>query len=332
MDLETWLSRRTFHHSRFADMDRLVRLKQEQGLVISVALPSLNEEETIAKEVLIIKSELMDRHPLVDELAVIDSGSTDRTLEMARKYGADVYVASEHLQDEGVYYGKGENLWKSIYLLKGDVIVWIDADIKNIHPKFVYGLVGPILHDPEIGYVKAFYERSLKSGDTLHPTGGGRVTSILIRPLFNLFIPQLSGVIQPLSGEYAGRREILENLPFSIGYGVETGLLIDIYTRYGLNCIAQVDMDRRIHRNQPLEALTKMSFGILQTFIHRIGSLCKMETYENLNHTLGLIEVAGDEYFLERMELQAVERPPMITMPAYQKRWGLTDEPVEVSR
>ena len=206
MNSEEWLEQRTFHHSNFWDIKWLMEEKERQGLTISLCLPALNEEATIGQEIVILKAELYDRFRLVDEIAVIDSGSTDRTCEIASSFGADVYVASEHLTEEGDRRGKGENLWKALYLLKGDIIVYVDSDIRNIHPRFVYGLVGPLIQNPEVHYVKAFYDRPIAYSGLLRPTGGGRVTEILIRPLFSLFYPDLAAILQPLSGEYAGRR------------------------------------------------------------------------------------------------------------------------------
>lgn len=320
VNVDRWLQQNTYHHSRFQNIERLVELKRQKDLTIVISLPTLNEEETIAKELVLIRDALMDRHPLVDDMAVVDSGSEDRTREIAREYGASVYRASEHLTDRGVYYGKGENLWKSLYLLEGDIIVYLDADIKNIDPKFVYGLVGPLLEREELGYVKAFYERPLDVGSERRATGGGRVTEILVRPLFNLFFPELSGLIQPLSGEYAGRREILEQLPFFIGYGVETGLLIDVSQRFGIDSIAQVDLDRRVHQNQNLQALGKMAFEILQTFYNRVDEVDKIDLKQELHHTFRRIVASGDEYTLEPETIEEVERPPMMELDEYRRR------------
>ncbi len=196
-NINNWLQTNTFHHSQFEDLKRLVEAKEKQNLTISVCIPTLNEEKTIGKEIVIFRSELMEQYPLIDELAVIDSGSTDRTLEVAASFGADVYLSAEILPRWGFKRGKGENLWKAIYQLKGDIIVYVDADIKNIHPRFVYGLVAPLIFRPEIKYVKAFYDRPLALSDQIRPSGGGRVTEILIRPLFSLFFPELTALIQP---------------------------------------------------------------------------------------------------------------------------------------
>lgn len=327
MNVQNWLDYNTYHHSEFENIEQLVRLKEQQNQTITVSLPTLNEEETIAKELILIRSELMNNYPLVDEIAVVDSGSEDRTREIAREYGASVFRASEHLQEEGVYQGKGENLWKTLYLLDGDIIVYLDADIKNIDPKFVYGLVGPLLERQELGYVKAFYERPLEIGNEQRASGGGRVTEILVRPLLNLFFPQLAGLIQPLSGEYAGRRSVLERLPFFIGYGVETGLLIDISQRFGIDCLAQVDLDRRVHKNQDLQSLGKMAFDILQTFFNRVEENEKVKLLEELHRVYRTIVASDDEYWLEEHDITGVERPPMLEISQYQKKHGETTRP-----
>lgn len=323
MDVENWFSLNTFHNSDFSDVETLLEKKADQGIKISVAFPALNEEETIGKEVIIIKSELMERYPLVDEVAVIDSGSRDQTREVAARFGADVYLSAEILPEMGSHVGKGENLWKALYVLQGDIIVYIDADIKNIHPKFIYGLVGPLLQSSETGYVKAFYQRPIWTGEEVQPAGGGRVTEILVRPLFNMFFPTLSGIVQPLSGEYAGRREVLEKVPFSVGYGVETGLLIDISERFGLSSICQVDLDRRVHRNQSLDALGKMSFGILQTFLNRAQAKGKMELTAGLPYTLQQMAGDGKGQVFRTFEIREFERPPMVEVEAYRRKRGM---------
>ncbi len=320
MKVEDWLKKNTFHHSQFMDVGKLVELKKEQGVKISLALPTLNEEETIVSEVLVFRSELMETHHLIDELAIIDSGSTDRTCEFAARYGADVYKAEDCLEEEGAHTGKGESLWKSLYLLQGDIIIWIDADIKNVHPKFAYGLVGHLLTDKNISYVKAFYERPLAVGNGMQATSGGRVTELLVRPLINMFFPELAGFIQPLSGEYAGRRKVLEQVPFFIGYGVETCLLIDIYKKFGLESMAQVDLDRRVHRNQRLRALNKMSFSILQAFFRRVEALDIIALNEEISRTMRRFKRLGTEYHFDIYEYEAVERPPIITIPDYRKK------------
>ncbi|GHV65499.1 glucosyl-3-phosphoglycerate synthase [Spirochaetia bacterium] len=332
MSAKHTLPDRTWHHSRFEDIGRLVSLKEKKGLKISLAFPTLNEELTIGKEILLIRTELMERFHLLDEIAVIDSSSKDNTRKVAEHFGARVITSKKILPKYGTYRGKGENLWKSLYALEGDIIVWVDADISNIAPKFVYGLVGPLLEEDGISYVKAFYERPMRSAAPgsatgIAPTGGGRVTEILVRPLFSLFYPELAQLIQPLSGEYAGRRKLLEQLSFSVGYGVELGHLIDIFHLAGGTALAQVDLDVRIHRNQTTSSLGKMSFGILNTFFSRVEK----------SGSLNLVRELGDRYIsliqepqvpqessipkIQETEISCMERPPMLEIPEYREKF-----------
>ncbi|KPP99107.1 MAG: glucosyl-3-phosphoglycerate synthase [Bacteroidetes bacterium HLUCCA01] len=323
-NIETWLKKNTYHHSDFWDLRKMVEEKERHGLTISLCIPTLNEENNIAKEVVLFRSELIDRYPLIDEIAVIDSGSEDRTLEVAAEFGADTYLASDILPHLESKRGKGENLWKAIYQLKGDIIVYVDADITNIHPRFIYGLIGPMIYRPEVGYVKAFYDRPLSDTGIVRPSGGGRVTEILTRPIFSLFYPELAAVIQPLSGEYAVRRHILHDIPFPIGYGVETSHLIDIYKKYGMEAFAQTDLDKRVHRNQPTQALGRMAFGILQTFLRRAGDHEKLLVQTELNHYLRQFQVSKGSFEQVEHFIVEDERPPMITIPEYREKFGLS--------
>lgn len=320
--ISRWLETNTFHHSAFWDLQELVRAKEKAGLSISLCIPTLNEEKTIGKEIIVFKSELMDRYPLLDEIAVIDSGSTDRTLEIAAGYGADTYLSSEILPQHGSRPGKGENLWKAIHQLRGDIICYVDADIKNIHAKFVSGLVAPLIYRPEIQYVKAFYDRPLAVSDDVRPSGGGRVTEILVRPLFSMFFPELTALIQPLSGEYAVRREVLERLPFPIGYGVETSHLIDLYQTSGLEAFAQTDLDKRVHRNQSTIDLGRMAFGILQSFMNRLRSYGSAIELPDPAGLFRQFQAEGHRYEQITREIFEEERPPMITLPEYRERHG----------
>ena len=320
-DARQWLDTHTFHHSVFWDIKWLVEEKERQGQTISLCLPTLNEESTIGQAIIILKAELADHYPLLDEIAVIDSGSTDNTCEIAASFGADVYTASEHLTQCGQQRGKGENLWKALYLLKGDIIVYVDTDITNIHPRFVYGLVGPLIQNPEVNYVKAFYDRPIAFSGGLRATGGGRVTEILIRPLFSLFYPELASILQPLSGEYAGRRSILEQIPYPVGYGVETAMLIDIYQRLGMHGFAQTDLDRRVHRNQETIALGRMAFGLLQTFMSRLERDQKAQLQEALPTIMRQFEVSDGNYRQVEHTIEEVERQPMIEVEAYREKF-----------
>lgn len=320
--IETWLGTNTYHHSEFWSIADLVKAKERAGVSISLCIPTLNEEKTIGKEIIMFKSELMDRYPLLDEIAVVDSGSTDDTLAIASSFGADTYLSAEILPDQGFRAGKGENLWKAIYQLKGDIICYVDADIKNIHSKFVSGLVAPLLLRDEIQYVKAFYDRPLALSGGLRPSGGGRVTEILVRPLFSLFFPELTAVMQPLSGEYAVRREVLESLHFPVGYGVETSHLIDLYVKSGLDVFAQVDLDRRVHRNQTTIDLGKMSFGILQTFLKRLEHNGIVRDLPEFDSVFRQLQAEGKRYETRNRVIVEEERPPMITIPGYRERHG----------
>ena len=317
-----WLEVNTFHYAAFADLHRLVEEKIKKGLKISLCLPTLNEEKTIAKEIVIMKSELMNRYPLLDEIVVIDSGSTDDTLEVAAAFGADVYRADDILPDLEKFRGKGENLWKALYVTKGDIIVYLDADIKNIHHRFAYALIGPLLLYDHIKYSKAFYDRPIAIGkNKLRPTGGGRVTELVIRPLFSLFFPELTQIIQPLSGEYAGYRDIFEQIPFPIGYGVETSMILDICEKWGMDVIAQVDLERRVHRNQDTKALGKMSFVILKTFLKRIEHLNLIDLKKDTYNDMIQYNLVKDSFQPDLLTIDGLERPPMIEIPAYREKF-----------
>ena len=320
----SWLAKNTFHYSDFKDLNRLVEEKVKKNLKISLCLPTLNEEKTIAKEIIILKSELMTRYSLLDEIVVVDSGSTDKTREIARAYGADVYKATEIFPHLEQYKGKGENLWKALYITKGDIIIYLDADIKNIHHRFAYGLLGPLLLYDHIKFSKAFYDRPISVGkNKMRPTGGGRVTELVIRPLFSLFFPDLTQLIQPLSGEYAGYREVLDKIPFPIGYGVETSIILDIYEKWGLDVIAQVDLDRRIHRNQDTKALGRMSFAILKTFINRQKRSGLIDLKNDLYDEIIQYNLVESRYQADSRKIVGFERPPMIEIHEYCEKFNI---------
>jgi glucosyl-3-phosphoglycerate synthase len=317
--VDKWFAENTFHADEFKDLKQLVALKEQTDMTISVALPALNEEATVAKVIDTIKRSLMTDWPLLDEIVLIDSNSTDRTRDIARDLGIPVYIHQQLLPELGPRGGKGEGLWKSLLVTHGDIVAWIDTDISNIHPRFVYGILGPLLLNPRIQFVKGFYRRPLKVGNKMEAGGGGRVTELTARPMINLFYPELSGVVQPLSGEYAARRSFLEQVPFFSTYGVETGLLIDAFDTYGLSSIAQVDLLERIHHNQTLEALSKMSFVILQAFLRKLEKRYGQKMVEDVNKSMKLIRYASGGYYLDVEEIIEHERPPMIEIPAYQE-------------
>jgi glucosyl-3-phosphoglycerate synthase len=301
-----------------------VEEKEKKNLTISLCLPTLNEEKTIAKEIVIMKSELITRYPLLDEIVVIDSGSTDKTMEVAEQFGADVYSADNILPDLDQYKGKGENLWKALYITKGDIIVYLDADIKNIHHRFAYALVGPLILSDNIKYSKAFYDRPIAiDKKKIRATGGGRVTELVIRPLFSIFFPELTQILQPLSGEYAGFREIFEKIPFPIGYGIETSMILDIYEKWGLDVIAQVDLEKRVHRNQDTKALGRMAFVIMKTFLDRIEKLGLIDKKHALFNEMIQFTLVEDSYEPDIYSFGTADRPPIIENDEYRKKFNI---------
>ncbi len=326
--VDKWFAENTFHSKEFEDLDELVALKRRQGLRISLGLPTLNEAETVGTIIETMQRELVERYPLLDEIVVIDSRSSDDTVAIARSRGVPVHVHQEILPHYASFHGKGEALWKSLYVLRGDIIAWIDTDIKNIHPRFVYGVVGPLLRQPRLQYVKGYYRRPLRLGTSVQPSGGGRVTELTARPLLNLFFPELSGFLQPLSGEYAGRRAALASVPFFTGYGVETGLLIDLLQQYGLASLSQVDLKQRIHRNQALGALTKMAFTIIQVVVRRLEDRHRLQLLAEVNKSMKLVAHDARGYRLEVKELEDFERPPMLAIPEYRQRFARAESRV----
>ena len=318
--VDRWFAESNFHHAEFADLARLLSLKEKQGLTISAILPTLNEAATIGPIVRAAREQLMEKVALVDELLVIDSDSDDDTRAIAEAEGARVVVHSQVLPRYGSFRGKGEALWKSLYETSGDLVVWSDTDIVDWHPRFIYGTLGPLLAEPRIGYVKAYYQRPIVEAGQLKEGGGGRVTELVARPLINLFFPELSGYIQPLAGEYAGRRVHLEQIPFFTGYAVEIGHLIDLSERLGLNGFGQVDLDIRIHRNQELEGLSRMSFVILQAVLKRLEERHKARLFAELGSSMKLPRSGPNRLSLEVIDLADQERPPMVRIPEYVER------------
>ncbi len=319
--VDKWFAENTFFADEFQDLKELLSLKERAGLTISLAMPTLNEEETVGRVIQTIQKALIEEVPLLDELVLIDSSSTDRTREIAESLGVAVYVHQDILPEHGARTGKGEALWKSLYVTRGDLLLWIDTDIVNIHPRFVYGLIGPLLLRRDLMLVKGFYLRPMRVGKSIQAGGGGRVTELTARPLLNLFYPALSGLIQPLAGEYGGRRAALETLPFSSGYGVELGLLIDSLEQFGLSAIGQVDLVKRIHHNQPLTALGMMSFAIIQTLMRKLDRRYGLELLRDINRSMKIIQRSKSRFYLEVEEIAERERPPMIEIPEYQERF-----------
>jgi glucosyl-3-phosphoglycerate synthase len=316
-DVSDWLTRRTYRAGSFS-APALLEAKQRSGSTVSVVLPALDEERTVGAIVEVIRHAFVDGVPLVDELVVIDSGSTDRTASVAAAAGARVVHVDDILPGYGRIPGKGEALWKSLFVTDGDLLVFLDSDVQGFDPCFVVGLLGPLLTDSSVGYVKGLYDRPLATVDGLVASGGGRVTELTARPLLGALWPHLSGFVQPLSGEYAGQRQLLERVPFVSHYGVELGLLIDLAEFAGVDALAQVDLGTRRHGHQSDAALGRMAGQILQTALARCSSL----------------QVPGDELIQFVRSGDAVEpvawdvgisqRPPMYCVAEYRARRGVS--------
>ena len=265
-DVQAWFERRT---SVAEDWPEAELVERKGDTTVSVVLPALDEESTVG----VIVAEIMalaERTGLIDDVVVVDSGSTDHTAEVAAAAGARVVHRDEILPEVGSYPGKGEVLWKALAATTSDLLVYIDSDLTLFGAHYVTGLIGPLLDDDSVLLVKAFYDRPLQD---VSPLGGGRVTELMARPLLNTYVPELSGVIQPLSGEYAARRSLLEQLPFAPGYGVETGVLVDTVRAHGLDALAQVDLGERTHSHQDTAALGRMAATILHTVANRVHPL-----------------------------------------------------------
>ncbi|MGW6358797.1 glucosyl-3-phosphoglycerate synthase [Streptomyces sp. NPDC055092] len=309
-EVERWLSRRSWSVSD-RPLPRLIAAKRASGTSVSVVLPALNEEETVGEIVAEIRRALMtERVPLVDELVVIDSGSTDRTAEVARAAGARVVHRDAILPRIPAVPGKGEVLWRSLLVTGGDIVCFVDADLKEFSADFVSGIVGPLLTDPGVDFVKAMYDRPLGSA----AGQGGRVTELVARPVLNLHWPLLAGFVQPLGGEYAARRALLERLPFPVGYGVELGLLVDALHTVGLDALGQVDVGVRKHRHQDGQALGRMAAAIYRTAQLRLarGHLVRpvLTQFER-----------GEQGFEPRThDVDTEERPPMTEIVEYAER------------
>jgi glucosyl-3-phosphoglycerate synthase len=318
-DACAWFEHRTTSATSLAGIDpsALLLAKRRGGHLISVVLPARNEEATVGVLVADLVRRWVDDVPLIDELLVVDSDSTDGTAAAARAAGAEVVAAADVLSSAGSRPGKGEALWKGLAATSGDLVVFLDADLLGDVGHYVPGLLTPLLTDPRVDYVKGCYTRPLDLAGHHRPAGGGRVTELTARPLLNALWPELAGFVQPLGGEYAGRRSVLEQVPFVSGYGVEVGLLVDLLHVCGLGGLAQVDLGVRRHSHQSDEALGRMAGQIVSTVLSRAergrpvrhrrapGGLLTQFTHEDGNFVPVSTPVAVDE------------RPPLCAVPEY---------------
>jgi glucosyl-3-phosphoglycerate synthase len=309
----TWLARRS---SKAEDWTTEELVAAKRGTTVSVVIPARNEEATVGAIVAAIREELQEHHALVDEILVVDSHSTDATAEVAAAAGADVVAQDAVFPALEGLAGKGEALWKGVAATTGDLVVFVDGDLHDFTTSYVTGLLGPLLTDPSVAYVKGFYHRPL--GD--QADGGGRVTELVARPLLNMFWPELSGFVQPLAGEYAGRREVLESIPFVVNYGVEIGHLIDLTELRGHDALAQVDLGHRVHRHQSTQALGRMAGQIMLTLFDRLERYDRLVTAVPPATLLAQFQrgtsADGVERELVLTDLTSPQRPPLESLPA----------------
>jgi glucosyl-3-phosphoglycerate synthase len=315
--VEAWS---TFRTSRARDWppERLLEAKGQTA--VSVVIPARNEEATVGRIAAAIRSALIQAVPLVDEVIVVDSRSVDGTATAARAAGAIVVSQDDVTRSLPPMNGKGDAMWAGLAVASGDVVAFVDGDVDPFFPHFVTGLLGPLLTDPAVSFVKGFYHRPLTSEGHSEPDGGGRVTELLARPLLNLFWSDLAGFVQPLAGEAAGRREVLDRVPFVSGYGVEIAMLVDLLDLVGLDALAQVDLGERAHRNQGNEALGQMAAQILLTAWSRLGRQGRVDASTPLPSVLTQFRRGGQQP-LPHLGREIVvsdvgidERPPLITV------------------
>jgi glucosyl-3-phosphoglycerate synthase len=315
--VEAWSTSRT-SSARDWPPDRLLQAKGQT--TVSVVMPARDEEATVGMIATAIRSAWIQAVPLVDEIIVVDSRSVDGTAAAARAAGAFVVSQDDITRGLPPMHGKGDAMWAGLAVASGDIVAFIDADVDPFDPRFVTSLVGPLLTDPAISFVKGFYHRPLTSGGYSEPDGGGRVTELVARPLLNLFWPDLAGFVQPLAGEAAGRREVLAQVPFVSGYGVEIAMLVDLLGLAGLDALAQVDLGERAHRNQSNEALGQMSAQILLTAWSRLARQGRADMGTPLPSVLTQFRRGGDQS-LPNLGREIVisdvgidERPPLVTV------------------
>ena len=301
---QRWFDARTFAADAFPLGAALRDAKQDT--TISVVIPARNEARTIGAICRTISEQLVGS--LVDELIVIDCGSVDRTAEIAAVAGARVHRLERILPDLPALLGKGEALWRSLAVVTSDIVCFVDGDIRDFDPRFIERLVAPLLDDASLAFTKGFYRRPLRVDATLVPAAGGRVTELTARPLLNICYPELAGFLQPLAGEMAARRDVLRAVPFFTGYGVDVGLLIDLADAVGLDAMAQVDLEERVHRNRPLRELRAMATVIARAILRRAERDGRLSVGGGFDRA---ILFPGADGSLEVTELLQEERPPM---------------------
>lgn len=317
-----WFEKRSYSHEEFKDVEKLARRKRELGLTVSLVLPSRNVADTIGgivERINALNEEAPLGTPLVDQTLVVDADSGDGTAEVAAARGAEVYSENELLSHYGGAHGKGDAMWRSLSVARGDLVMFADADTKDFLPQFVYGTLGPVISVRGVRFVKGAFRRPFKSQESLELDGGGRVTELTTKPLFNLFYPELTGFVQPLAGEFVAYKELFSSIPFLTGYAVETGVMIDVYKKVGLGAMAQVDLGTRQNRHQPLFDLGKMSYAVLRAVARRLREDGRLRQVRDPSTPDSLFQfsdylhaVATPEGLKLREHVEElVERPPM---------------------
>ena len=315
VQVEKWFAENTFNSHEFDDLARLVELKRKQGARISLGLPSLNDEATIGNIISTLKGRLIDGAPLLDEIVLIDGNSNDSTRKIAAELGAPPFVHMDILTRIGSFRGRGEAIWKGLYLLKGDIILWIDTTVIKPLPEIICGVLGPLLTNPSIQYVKGFYNRA-------HPTltSEERMTELLVRPILNLFFPRLSGIVQPLAGISGGRRAALERVPFFNGNTVEMALLIEMQERFGMKAIAQVNLNEVEFSGKRNRNPGKEAFAILQLLAHYLRERGAADSEIPIERTMKALRTEGGQLHLMEIDVHEQQRPPIIEISEYRGR------------
>jgi glucosyl-3-phosphoglycerate synthase len=323
VDAAEWFDNRSYDYRQFSDLTHMGHRKRELGLSVSAILPCRNVAETIGEIIEKIHA-INERAPLIDQILAIDADSADGSAKLAASKGAEVYSENELLSHYGDAHGKGDAMWRSLSVARGDLVMFIDADTKDFQSQLLYGVLGPILFVDEVRFVKAAYRRPFKSqGQSVEVDGGGRVTELSAKPLFNLFYPELAGFVQPLAGEFVAERNLFCSIPFLTGYAVETGIMIDVFKRVGLGAMAQVDLGTRQNRHQPLRDLSRMSYAVLRAVARRLRQEGRLDQardpelpeqlfqFSDYQHAVATPEGLKLQEYVEEL----VERPPINELP-----------------
>lgn len=321
-DAAEWFRHRSYDHATFSDVEDLARRKLEQGLTVSLVLPCRNVADTVGRivdQIHAVNDRAPMNAPLVDQILAVDADSEDGTMEVAARHGAEVYSENELLSHYGGAHGKGDAMWRSLSVVRGDLVMYADADTRDFEQQFVYGTLGPIICVPQVRFVKGAFRRPFKSSETVEQDGGGRVTELTTKPLFNLFYPELAGFVQPLAGEFAADKELFSSIPFLTGYAVETGIMIDVFRKVGLGAMAQADLGTRQNRHQHLRDLSRMSYSVVRAVARRLRQEARLNQardqdlpeqlfqFSDYRHAVATPEGLKLQEYIEEL----VERPPM---------------------